>query len=73
MQVLLCAVFLDSLLKPHKLASSGRLVSRDGVMAEAIWNGVIIAKTPAFESVEGNVYFPPQSISMEYFKPSKYA
>lgn len=40
-------------------------------MAEAVWNGVVIAKAPKYETVEGNVYFPPDTLSMEYFKPSR--
>lgn len=40
-------------------------------MPKAIWNGVVIAETEKFESVEGNVYFPPSSLKKEYFKDSK--
>jgi uncharacterized protein (DUF427 family) len=39
-------------------------------MPKAEWNGVVIAETDKFETVEGNVYFPPESVKMEYFKPS---
>jgi uncharacterized protein (DUF427 family) len=39
-------------------------------MARAIWNGVVIAETNKFEFVEGNVYFPTDTVRMEYFKPS---
>eukprot|EP00897_Mesotaenium_endlicherianum_P002496 jgi/Mesen1/2274/ME000154S01441 len=39
-------------------------------MAQALWNGVIIATCPVFQTVEGNVYFPPDSLNMQYFKPS---
>jgi uncharacterized protein (DUF427 family) len=39
-------------------------------MARAIWNGVVIAETNKFELVEGNVYFPADTVRMEYFKPS---
>lgn len=39
-------------------------------MAKAIWNGVVIAESDAFETVEGNVYFPPGSVKQEYLKAS---
>eukprot|EP00850_Spirogloea_muscicola_P013062 SM000087S23344 [mRNA] locus=s87:90755:91634:+ [translate_table: standard] len=39
-------------------------------MAEAIWNGAVLAAAPKFEVVEGNVYFPPDSLKKEFFKPS---
>jgi uncharacterized protein (DUF427 family) len=39
-------------------------------MPKAKWNGQIIAESDKFETVEGNVYFPPESIKREYFAPS---
>jgi uncharacterized protein (DUF427 family) len=39
-------------------------------MPKAIWNGAVIAETDTFETVEGNVYFPPESVKREYFQPS---
>lgn len=39
-------------------------------MAKAIWNGVVIAESDNYEMVEGNYYFPENSIKQEYFKPS---
>jgi uncharacterized protein (DUF427 family) len=39
-------------------------------MPKAIWNGTVIAETDAFETVEGNVYFPPDSVKREFFQPS---
>jgi uncharacterized protein (DUF427 family) len=39
-------------------------------MPKAIWNGAVIAETDAFETVEGNVYFPPDSVKREFFQPS---
>jgi len=38
--------------------------------AEAAVNGTVIASTAEWESVEGNVYFPPDSINKEYFTPT---
>lgn len=37
-------------------------------MPQATWNGTVIAETENFETVEGNVYFPPESIKQEYFQ-----
>lgn len=39
-------------------------------MAKAAWNGVTIAESDTFEEVEGNVYFPPESVKRDYFKES---
>ena len=39
-------------------------------MLRAIWNGVVIAESDATVVVEGNQYFPPQSVRREYLKPS---
>ena len=39
-------------------------------MAKAIWNGEIIAQSETFEIVEGNYYFPPNSIKREFLKES---
>lgn len=39
-------------------------------MAKAIWNGAVLAESNNCEIVEGNYYFPPDTINQEYFKPS---
>lgn len=39
-------------------------------MTRAVWNGAVIACTDIYELVEGNVYFPPSSVDMQYAKPS---
>jgi uncharacterized protein (DUF427 family) len=39
-------------------------------MPRAIWNGAVLAESDRCEVVEGNQYFPPDSLNMEYFKPS---
>ncbi len=36
-------------------------------MAKAIWNDFVIAESKSFETVEGNIYFPQESIKKEYF------
>ena len=42
-------------------------------MPKAIWNGAIIAEAPAgaVERVEGNVYFPVDSVRREYLQASE--
>ena len=39
-------------------------------MIKAVWNGVVLAQSDRTEVVEGNHYFPPESINQEYFKSS---
>ena len=41
-------------------------------MARAIWQGQVIAESDHFEVVEGNVYFPPDTINDEFFEPSNH-
>ncbi len=40
-------------------------------MPKAIWNGTVLAKSKHTKIVEGNHYFPPNSLNKEYFKQSK--
>lgn len=37
---------------------------------KAVWNGVTLAESDDTIVVEGNHYFPPDSINLEYFRPS---
>lgn len=37
---------------------------------KAVWNGVVIAESAATLTVEGNHYFPPDSIRREYLETS---
>ena len=39
-------------------------------MPKAIWNGAVLAESDRCEVVEGNYYFPPESINRQYFKES---
>ncbi|MEM8678489.1 MAG: DUF427 domain-containing protein [Planctomycetota bacterium] len=39
-------------------------------MPKATWNGVVIAESDATELVEGNHYFPPESINAQHFEKS---
>ncbi len=40
-------------------------------MAKAIWKGAVIADSDRCVTVEGNLYFPPESVRAEYLKPSQ--
>jgi uncharacterized protein (DUF427 family) len=37
---------------------------------KAIWNGVVLAESDETIVVEGNRYFPPESIDSRYLKPT---
>ena len=39
-------------------------------MPKAIWNGAVLAESDRTEVVEGNQYFPPDSLNQEYFHES---
>ena len=38
-------------------------------MAKVTWNSAILAESDQCETVEGNLYFPPAALNMEYFRP----
>ena len=37
---------------------------------KAIWNNTVIAESDATKVIEGNHYFPPESIKKDFFVPS---
>ncbi len=39
-------------------------------MPKAVWNGAVLAESDQCVVVEGNQYFPPDSIKGEYFQES---
>jgi len=39
-------------------------------MARATWRGALLAESDEVEILEGNVYFPPDSIRAEHFRAS---
>jgi uncharacterized protein (DUF427 family) len=43
---------------------------KEAFMPKAVWNGVTVAESDGGQVVEGNYYFPPQSLKREYFQPS---
>ena len=40
-------------------------------MVKALWNGEVLASSDECIVVEGNQYFPPESINKEYFEESE--
>lgn len=41
-------------------------------MKKALWNGKVIAESDQTIIIEGNPYFPPESVNMEYIRESGY-
>jgi uncharacterized protein (DUF427 family) len=41
-------------------------------MAKASWGGKLIAESSTTVVVEGHQYFPPESVNMEFLKPSNH-
>lgn len=39
-------------------------------MPKAVWNGAVLAESDRCEVVEGNAYFPAESIRREHFRES---
>lgn len=39
-------------------------------MVKAVWKDKVIAETDTYEMVEGNYYFPPESVKKEFLKAS---
>ena len=37
-------------------------------MPKAVWNGAVLAESDDTVMVEGNHYFPPESVNMEFFE-----
>ena len=40
-------------------------------MARAEWRGSVLAQSDGYELVEGNVYFPPESVRREFLRDSQ--
>ena len=40
------------------------------INAKAVWNDTVLAESNQYEKVEGNVYFPNESVKKEYLEPS---
>ena len=41
-------------------------------MAKAVWEGATLAESSQTVEIEGNQYFPPDSIKTEFFQPSSH-
>jgi uncharacterized protein (DUF427 family) len=40
-------------------------------MARAMWNGAVLAESDRVEVVEGNLYFPPDTVDRRWLRPSE--
>ena len=41
-------------------------------MAKAIWENVVVAESDRTVEIEGNQYFPADSVHLEYLRPSEH-
>lgn len=41
-------------------------------MARATWEGAVLAASGTYQELEGNVYFPPESLNRERLRPSQH-
>ncbi len=41
-------------------------------MAKAIWEGAVLAESQDTFIIEGNHYFPPESLNRNFFRPSNH-
>ncbi len=41
------------------------------LIPKAVWNGTVIAESDRTVVVEGNHYFPPDSVHKEFLRPSE--
>lgn len=48
----------------------GARTASETTMTRAVWNGVVVAEAPRTVVVEGNHYFPPESVRREYLVDS---
>lgn len=55
---------------PAALRNTKEMSSEEKTMPRAIWNGAVIAESDHTVELEGNHYFPPDSIRREYFRDS---
>jgi uncharacterized protein (DUF427 family) len=56
----------------HDCDPSNHQVTYTGTcLAKAIWNGAVIVESDRTVMMEGNVYFPSDSVKPEYLRPSE--
>jgi uncharacterized protein (DUF427 family) len=46
-------------------------VTEEDVMLRALWNGTVLAEAPRTVRIEGNHYFPPDSVNRRYLTRSR--
>ena len=55
---------------PPSSSPSNLLKACESAMAKAMWNGQTVAESESFETVEGNIYFPEETVKREFLRPS---
>lgn len=53
---------------PSHLMTTTNIIERIIIMAKAIWNEKVIAESENVIKLEGNLYFPPESLNQKYFQ-----
>jgi uncharacterized protein (DUF427 family) len=56
---------------PVEVGGKSRRDQGEESMPKAVWNGVVLAESDETVVVEGNHYFPDESINTEFFKDSE--
>jgi uncharacterized protein (DUF427 family) len=51
-------------------ASRVKILKRGGGYMRAVWNNAVLAESDETVVIEGNHYFPPDSIRVEFMRPS---
>ena len=41
-------------------------------MAKAVWEGAVLAESNSTVLIEGNHYFPPESLNRNFFRPTEH-
>lgn len=55
----------------ERMAGSERSAGKPATTMRAVWNGAVIAESDRTVKLEGNHYFPPDSLNREYFADSR--
>ena len=54
----------------ERIGASDGSAGRQATRMRAVWNGTVLAESDRTVKLEGNHYFPPDSLNREYFSDS---
>ena len=54
----------------ERIGASDGSAGRQATRMRAVWNGAVLAESDRTVKLEGNHYFPPDSLNREYFSDS---